>query len=266
MISAPPLPYFDFLLAFLEQNNRSVEKSFGRRVHWGYWPEPAQAVCDDDDYARAAEQLTVELCQAAGIASGTTVLDAGCGFGGTLASLNERYSTMRLTGLNIERRQLERAGQLVQPANGNTLDLQQGDACALPFADGAFDHVLAVECIFHFPSRERFFAEAWRVLAPGRHPGSVRLRAVGSLPAGRPGRDRMAGAGALPIFRPLRSQRHPSVPIGGLAAQAGFEPLVERNVTRNTLPTYRYLADLLRRAIVIEASPTVSPTWSTSSG
>jgi hypothetical protein len=37
----------------------------------------------------------------------------------------------------------------------------------MPFADASFDKVLAVECIFHFPSRERFFAEARRVLRPG---------------------------------------------------------------------------------------------------
>jgi len=37
----------------------------------------------------------------------------------------------------------------------------------MPFEDNSFDVVLAVECIFHFPSRERFFQEARRVLTPG---------------------------------------------------------------------------------------------------
>ena len=33
--------------------------------------------------------------------------------------------------------------------------------------DAAFDRVLAVECIFHFPSRLQFLKEACRVLRPG---------------------------------------------------------------------------------------------------
>jgi len=37
----------------------------------------------------------------------------------------------------------------------------------MPFDDNSFDVVLAVECIFHFPSREKFFQEAIRVLKPG---------------------------------------------------------------------------------------------------
>ncbi len=37
-----------------------------------------------------------------------------------------------------------------------------------------------------------------------------------------------------------------------MAAQTGFVPLVERNVTRNIIPTYRYLQNLLGRAAAIE--------------
>src|SRR5438034_5931485 len=48
-----------------------------------------------------------------------------------------------------------------------TLFRSEADACALPFPDASFDRVLAVECIFHFPSRLRFLKEAARVLKPG---------------------------------------------------------------------------------------------------
>src|SRR5260370_23723366 len=161
------LPYFDFILDLLAQNNQSIAKSFGRHVHWGYWREPESAICDEDDYARAAEQMTLELCAAAEIESGACVLDAGCGFGGTVASLNERLEEMKLIGLNLDGRQLGRAPQQVLPINGNLIEFCQGDACPLPFAYNSFDRVLAVECIFHFPSRQRFFEEAFRVLRPG---------------------------------------------------------------------------------------------------
>ncbi len=74
---------------------------------------------------------------------------------------------MDLTGLNIDARQLAAAEAQTKPANGNKIGWVEADACRLPFEDNSFDRVLAVECIFHFPSREKFLAEAARVLKPG---------------------------------------------------------------------------------------------------
>ena len=62
------LPYFGFLLSELAKGNATVETSFGRHVHWGYWENPKDAVGDAADYARAAEQMTLELCSLADIA------------------------------------------------------------------------------------------------------------------------------------------------------------------------------------------------------
>lgn len=251
MTTPPILPYFDFILAMLAQANPSVEKSFGRHVHFGFWPDPRAATGSDDDYARAAERLSLELCQAAGIAPGERVLDAGCGFGGTLAFLNERHRDMRLVGLNLESRQLERARELVQPANGNVLELHQGDACALPFGDASFDRVLAVECIFHFPSRERFLSEAFRVLRPG---GTLALSdfvpSALFLPVARaatesPALARFQYFGRCDIACTAGAYRR-------LVRKTGFQPLAERNVTRNILPTYRYLKTLLSKPAAIE--------------
>lgn len=132
------LPYFDGLFAELANSNSSIEKRFGRHVHWGYWPDPAKALGDDDDdFARAAEQLTRELTALAGIAEGQTVLDTGCGFGGTIASLNARFDDLHMIGLNIDARQLSRAQKLVRPLRRNSLSFCQADACVLPFADSS---------------------------------------------------------------------------------------------------------------------------------
>lgn len=161
------LPYFDALLKLLQSGNAAVEQSFGRHVHWGYWEHPQEALPSAAGFAEAAENLSRELCRAASIKTGLAVLDVGCGFGGTIAHMNDRYADMQLTGLNLDARQLQRARDRTVPQARNRIGFVQGDACRLPFPDRCFDAVLAVECIFHFPSRERFFREAWRVLKPG---------------------------------------------------------------------------------------------------
>ena len=71
-----------------------MKKSFGRYVHWGYGDDPQTALSDDEDYAAAAAKPTLELGQLAGIAEGQDVLDVGCGFGRTIASLNERFGKL----------------------------------------------------------------------------------------------------------------------------------------------------------------------------
>jgi ubiquinone/menaquinone biosynthesis C-methylase UbiE len=144
------LPYFDFLLKQLEQGEPNVTKVFGRHVHWGYWQNPAAKKYSLDDFAAAAERLTQLVYGAANVQSQQKVLDAGCGFGGTIASLNENFTGMELVGLNIDERQVNRAREHAQPQAGNQINFIVGDACELHFVENSFDRVLAVECIFHW--------------------------------------------------------------------------------------------------------------------
>lgn len=165
--SALTLPYFDLILKQLDQGDAIFEQAFGRHVHWGYWANPDQATYTAKDYGAAAEQMSVEIYSAAQVQDHQTILDVGCGVGGTLASLNERFTNVNLLGLNLDERQLAYARQMVTARPENTIEFHQGNACSLPFADQSVDAVLAVECIFHFQDRKQFLQEALRVLKPG---------------------------------------------------------------------------------------------------
>ncbi len=128
------LPYFDFLLDGLKQGDKEIETSFGRHVHWGYWENPRESKDTAKDFAGAAEELSRQLCWAAEMGDELSVLDVGCGFGGTLAYLNENHSGMELTGLNLDEQQLSRARALVKSSNDNAVSFVQGNACGLPFS------------------------------------------------------------------------------------------------------------------------------------
>jgi ubiquinone/menaquinone biosynthesis C-methylase UbiE len=119
------------------------------------------------------------------------------------------------------------------------------DGCQLPVATASLDHVLAVECVFHFPSRKTFFKEAARVLKPG---GTVALSdflvAQGSLASIT---NQVETLGLGPWFgysaRGLTARGYER-----MGRAVGLDLIVDDNVTDRTLPTYPALRQLYRDA------------------
>jgi MPBQ/MSBQ methyltransferase len=155
-------PYFDYLIEGFHHGQT------GRFVHLGHWDSATDSTSEmnGDDFLQAQSRLNKFLLNMAKLENGLAILDAGCGFGGTLEALDKQYKDMQLVGINIDERQLEICRQL-KTRNNNTLEWKQADACDLPFPDQSFDRVLCIEAMFHFPSRRQFFLEVSRVLRPG---------------------------------------------------------------------------------------------------
>lgn len=242
----PTIPYFNNLLTRLENDDPEATKAFGRHVHWGYWDNPDEADGTPENYARAAEHMCRMVTDAAGISDGMRVLDVGCGFGGTIASLNERFRGLELVGLNIDCRQLARAEKTIRPRNGNRIRWVQGNACALPFVPGSFDVALAVECIFHFPDRELFFREAHRVLRPtGKLTVSDIVPTDEALPVMRGNAERFdanmkATYGHIDLYWPASAYRE-------MGSATRLPMIDEQDITEQTLPTYPFLRAYYRR-------------------
>jgi SAM-dependent methyltransferase len=238
-------PYFDRLLQRLATADPGAGAAFGRHVHWGYWSEPAQAGVGVEEYGRAAEALCLAVLNSTDVRDGLRILDVGCGFGGTIACLNERYSRMELLGVNIDPPQLQRAAAQIELRSGNALGLLLADAAQLPIADECVDVALAVESVFHF-DRPRFFAEMGRTLRSG---GSLTLSDFVPHARAAPyieamdfgGNDAVCSTyGVIDVSWSLDRYRL-------LAATHGLTLSDVRDVTAHTLPTYDFLSSNVER-------------------
>jgi ubiquinone/menaquinone biosynthesis C-methylase UbiE len=212
---------------------------YWRAFHWGLYDDPMDQDNTLDGYVRAGEQMTEHVVAAAGVTDGARVLDVGCGFGGTVDHVRARQRDVWAVGLNIDERQVRAARQLlVTHGRGpaGPVPFITADGCRLPVADASFDHILAVECIFHFPSRKQFFKEVARVLRPG---GTLALsdflfapKALTTLSAANDGSfQKQAYYGHS--TRPLTEAGY-----GRLARSVGLDPVLVDNVSDRTMPTY----------------------------
>lgn len=128
-------------------------------LNLGLW----QGDGSDADEAPVAVRRLVETI-AAELPIGGDVLDVGNGLAEQDPVIARLAEVRTLTALNITLSQLVAGTPRLDEAGGHGVN---GDATRLPLRSGSFDGVISVEAAFHFPSRARFFAEAFRVLRPG---------------------------------------------------------------------------------------------------
>jgi SAM-dependent methyltransferase len=128
----------------------------------GYWKDKP-ATLDD-----ACEALAQFAGDAAGLVPSDRVLDAGFGFADQDMYWVERFGLRNVVGVNVTQSQVEEARRRVRERGmADRIELHLASATQLPFADSSFDKVIALESAFHFPTRDDFFREAFRVLRPG---------------------------------------------------------------------------------------------------
>lgn len=159
------LPYFDLILEKFGEYNKNERNSFNGHVHWGYWSKNKKI--DIPNYNIAQTQLSKRFLDLANLKNNSKILDVGCGLGGTTKILNSNLKNCKIYAINIDQRQLDFAQEKINPSNSNTITFQNMDACKMSFKENYFDSILALETIFHFSSRERFFQDSSKILKSG---------------------------------------------------------------------------------------------------
>ncbi|MFM7077211.1 MAG: methyltransferase domain-containing protein [Planctomycetaceae bacterium] len=98
---------------------------------------------------------------------GERLLDVGCGCGAVLGIIAAAHPGLAVAGIDREPRQIEAAARHLASLGVTGADLRVGDARALPWPDGAFDHAYLMWFVEHVPAIEPILAEVRRVLRPG---------------------------------------------------------------------------------------------------
>lgn len=140
-----------------------LEFYWGEHIHLGHYGSPPQR----KDFLTAKSDFVHEMVRWGGLDKfppGTTVLDVGCGIGGSSRILGKDYG-FAVTGITISPQQVQRAQELTAAE----LDVQflVDDAMALSFPDGSFDVVWSIEAGPHMPDKAIFARELMRVIKPG---------------------------------------------------------------------------------------------------
>jgi erythromycin 3''-O-methyltransferase len=147
---------------FYSQGGNSDTEIHRGYLNFGLWEDGIT------EYVAAAENLARRLGDMLGLVPGSRLLDVTCGMGAQDVYLHRTFGPLAIDALDLTWRHVARARQRVAAAGIEAdVRVRQGSATQLPFAAGAFTHVLAMEGPLHFHTRDRFFAEAYRVLAPG---------------------------------------------------------------------------------------------------
>jgi ubiquinone/menaquinone biosynthesis C-methylase UbiE len=123
---------------------------------------------DGDGYesqmGRWSRRLAPLFINFAGVTAGARVLDVGCGTGSLTFALARNPRIGAVQGIDFSPIYVEHAKAR---AHDPRIGFQVGDACALAFADGSFDHSLSSLVLSFIPDADRAVREMRRVTRSG---------------------------------------------------------------------------------------------------
>lgn len=128
-------------------------------LNFGYWKQ-------ETTYNGACAALARKLGEIAELSPGDKVLDVGFGFAEQDILWVRENNVDAITGINTTELQVEIAQKRVARAGlAERINLQVGSATKISCEDNSFDKVTALECAFHFNTREDFLLKHFEFCA-----------------------------------------------------------------------------------------------------
>lgn len=136
-----------------------LEKVMG--LHYGIWTENTKNITE------AILNTNIMLKEMGKINNSDSVLDAGCGIGGSSIFL-AKTTGCTTTGISLSKKQVDTATTLADK-NGvaEKCKFYQKDYTQTGFDSGSFDVTWAIESLGSAPDKSLFFKEMSRLLKPG---------------------------------------------------------------------------------------------------
>ncbi|HCF28454.1 MAG TPA: SAM-dependent methyltransferase [Cyanobacteria bacterium UBA11049] len=149
---------------FYDSSSSLWEQVWGEHMHHGYYGIDGK---EKKERRKAQIDLIEEILKWADVRQAQHIVDVGCGIGGSSLYLAQKFNAS-VTGITLSPFQAARAKERAQAFGlSSRAEFLVADAQNMPFADGSFDLVWALESGEHMPDKAQFMRECYRVLKPG---------------------------------------------------------------------------------------------------
>lgn len=142
---------------------------FGALEKLGYETDcisPKELSAVDEFHIRGIES-TKELADLLDLSPEMTLLDVGCGLGGSCRYLTGTYG-VKTTGVDLTEGYCRLAAKLSKMSGfDGRINFHCSNATEMPYEDNSFDVVWTEHAQMNIEDKEKFYREIWRVLKPG---------------------------------------------------------------------------------------------------